>query len=463
MKGDFSRLIFDQRQHFTRVLMQQGRVQLDADWNAQVAMLLHYLQTLAADLIGEHGGVDTAFEVVADTALTENFHIRSGHYYVNGILCENDAQLTYTGQAGYPFSDTPGLEHSKSSLVYLDVWERHISAIEDDSIREVALGWPDTTTRAQVISQVKATNQMPDGTDIPANISPADVADHWERWKAHWQPDHRGRLKARSEDDANQDTNPCITPPEARYRGAENQLYRVEVHRSGVAWDGSPAGKANAATFKWSRDNGSITFPIRRLEGRMIALEYLGRDDRLTLTKDEWVEIVDDTYALRNHGRPLVQVDIVNQMEGTVTLRSDPGVPYTQIRAHHPLLRRWDHQDGEPTHGEPQLANDGALLVQENRWLTLEDGVQVWFEPAPEGQEQHYRSGDYWLIPARTAIGDVEWPKVRNSEGNLVPDARLPHGVDHRYAPLAIISLDGDGKITTAPTDLRRKIEQVGK
>jgi hypothetical protein len=56
MKGDFTRDTFDPAKHFTRVLMQQGRVQLDADWNEQGAILLHYLQALATDLIGPFGG-----------------------------------------------------------------------------------------------------------------------------------------------------------------------------------------------------------------------------------------------------------------------------------------------------------------------------------------------------------------------------------------------------------------------
>jgi hypothetical protein len=45
MKGDFSRDSFDPVKHFSRVLQQQGRVQLDADWNEQAAILLHYLRT----------------------------------------------------------------------------------------------------------------------------------------------------------------------------------------------------------------------------------------------------------------------------------------------------------------------------------------------------------------------------------------------------------------------------------
>jgi hypothetical protein len=45
MKGDFSRWTFDPRRHYTAVLMQQGRVQLDSDWNEQAAMLEHLDRT----------------------------------------------------------------------------------------------------------------------------------------------------------------------------------------------------------------------------------------------------------------------------------------------------------------------------------------------------------------------------------------------------------------------------------
>ena len=40
-------------------------------------------------------------------------------------------------------------------LIYLDVWERHITSIEDPEIKEPALGGPDTDTRTKVITQVK--------------------------------------------------------------------------------------------------------------------------------------------------------------------------------------------------------------------------------------------------------------------------------------------------------------------
>ena len=93
-------------------------------------------------------------------------------------------------------------------------------------------------------------------------------------------------------------------------------------------------------------------------------------------------------------------------------------------------------------------------------WIfTLEDGVQIQFpggagNPAA-GTPTFYRTGDYWLIPARVATGDVEWPGPRET-----PQARLPLGVDHAFAPLGIISIAAGGKVTL-DTDLRRTIKPL--
>src|SRR5438477_604934 len=56
MRGDFSRLTWDRRKHYTAVLMQQGRLQVDADWNEQIDIVMHRLETEVADYVG-HSGV----------------------------------------------------------------------------------------------------------------------------------------------------------------------------------------------------------------------------------------------------------------------------------------------------------------------------------------------------------------------------------------------------------------------
>jgi hypothetical protein len=144
MYGDFSRVTFDPANHYSAVLIQQGRVQLDADFNEQTAALLHQLRTMTADLIGPHGGPNgDGFKVTpkADASgQVTDLGVGSGHYYVDGILCENSrydvTYLDHSGTSGHPLPATLPF------LVYLRVFERLVTAVEDPSIREVALGDP---------------------------------------------------------------------------------------------------------------------------------------------------------------------------------------------------------------------------------------------------------------------------------------------------------------------------------
>ena len=90
MQGDFSRDTFEARKNFSRVLMQQGRVQLDADWNEQSAILLHYIRTLAADIIGPHGGPDPDFGITF-VSNPKDLTIASGRN------CRRDCRRTMDG------------------------------------------------------------------------------------------------------------------------------------------------------------------------------------------------------------------------------------------------------------------------------------------------------------------------------------------------------------------------------
>ena len=83
-RGDFSRLTFDPAKHYNAVLMQQGRVQLDADWNEQVDIIAHRLRTQALDFIGPTGAPagSSGFEIVPRAALRfdgKNQYLTLGH------------------------------------------------------------------------------------------------------------------------------------------------------------------------------------------------------------------------------------------------------------------------------------------------------------------------------------------------------------------------------------------------
>jgi hypothetical protein len=477
MKGDFSRDTFDPLKHFTRVLMQQGRVQLDADWNEQTAMLWHYIRALAGDLIGPHGGPEglCGFRILThdmlntscghDTpetvgenvlyplTLPGNFMIGTGRYYVGGLLCENERMALYApakSAAGYDQRDLLADELSEGNyFVYLDAWEEHVTSFDDDAIREVALGsqGPDTTTRARVAWRVRALDiaNMPEFMQL--NCQTIMNSNAWLDLVGGLQPGNRGRLRAKAEEPEDPDSfEPCIVSPDARFRGAENQLYRVEIHRGGTV--GTPA------TFKWSRENGSVVLPVRSVSGKIVTLDQMGRDARSGVEIGDWVEVYDRDSARVEGQTPLVQVVDVNYVEMTVTLSAEPHAETERdVRASptmsNPLLRRWDQKEGFPRKGEEGL-RDGAILIKEgvggDNWIELEDGVRVQFSPGG-----NYRAGDYWLIPARTETGDVEWPGEQGK-----PEPRPPHGVEHYYAPLARITV-GAARAVTVAEDFRRK------
>jgi hypothetical protein len=155
MRGDFSRITFDPDRDYSGVLLQQGRIQLDADWNEQGAIVTAAIRVLARDLLGAYCGSENGFRLRPHPdGGGREMSIGVGWYYVDGIRCENRVPITITTQPGYPFGPDdetkPGI-----AIGYLDVWERLVTAIEDPSIREVALGGPDTATRTRVSWRVR--------------------------------------------------------------------------------------------------------------------------------------------------------------------------------------------------------------------------------------------------------------------------------------------------------------------
>jgi len=415
--------------------------------------------------------------------LLRDLGIGRGRLYLDGLLVENEQKCWLSSQPDLPDAALPERAvEAERYLVYLDVWKRHLTHLEDPSLREVALGGPDTTTREQVVWQVRTLPLPADGTPGGDDGLLLD----WYGWAA--RRERSGRLRARRD--------PLAAP------GLGNQLYRVELHDGeemdgpavaveplaaegqvrvaawtvgGRPWrvgdavqlfDDDPGGSSERIatevvaaddvghalllaaaprelrrftaprlrrlpTVKWSRENGSIAFGVAHLDaaGGVATLHDLGRDDH-ALGEGDWVELTDDAATLQGRACSLCRVAAIDRTRRTVTLGGVPADGTGGDPSRHPLLRRWDQPGVD---GEPTLAS-GLIAAPPGEWLTLEDGVQVRLEG-----DGPYRSGDYWLIPARALVDDVEWP--RDGRG---PAARPPHGVRHRHAPLALVSLEGE-------------------
>lgn len=462
MKGDFTRDTFRAHRRYWGVLRQQGRVDLDADWNEQVHIDRHEHRTRTTDLLGACGApfANAGFAITAeDTTL----RIGAGRYYVSGIRCDNDEATRFDDQPDPPGETPP--DGDGVHLVYLDVWDRHVTALDDPLLREAALGGPDTATRARTVWQVRTqpldplsdeleaaieayldvTNQD-DASDeaIQAALEPvctlvanAYCREPVEPTGGALDPDV-GRLAARASDGEAGSDDPCRFRPQGGYQRLENRLYRVEIHRP---------GGADEATFKWSRDNGSVVVPVEHYGGDetdQVQVRRLGLDALTALDQGQYIEIIADDDELA--GRPGHLVQIRNQPDAdTRVLRLSADVEAKDLGLH-PKVRRWDMDPEDDTDYA-----DGQTVVADE-WIELEDGVEIRF------RDGHFQTGDYWLVPARTATADVEWPPYPTYPGESVdadPDNLPPVGIAHRWAPLAAVVRAGSSIVTTI--DLRRR------
>ena len=480
-RADVTRDSFDELRQVRRVLFHQGGVLVDAHLNEQVSVLLTYLEKLAEDIIGPHGGPTNrwGFKINNVVGSTTDFKIGVGRYYIDGVLCENAKDCKYESeQPDYAPDQENELAQDGTYLVYLDVFERSVAAPI-----EPALGNVEPTSRARLVWQVKAMKVKLSGSPLKienvdlgdlgltseekivlfeiARRSDIDVSSATNKFRSAIRLLGLPAMNARARQDSATST-PCLLPAEARYRGPENQLYRVEIHQSGLAQE---ALDEPPATIKWSRENSSVVFPvvgdITSANGlTTVEVAHLGRDAKLCLSNDDWVEVVTDED--RRHARPgqLLRVLNIDRDRFQVTLNGLAMAAGTNSGSKHPILLRWDHQ-GEDLVG-------GGIPVKEGDVIALEDGIEITFEKAATGNGHWYRSGDYWLIPARVATGDIEWPRMLGADGsvNLNPDkfpngsAQGPHGVVHHYAPLAFVKTP----INKANdiTDLRKKFDARG-
>ncbi|MCP3960743.1 MAG: hypothetical protein GY719_23105 [bacterium] len=408
MKGDFTRSTFDPTKGYTSVRMQQGRVQLDADWNEQIDIQDHLRRMMLGDVLGASGvprEQPDSFEIYFQGG---QLRARPGRIWVDGMPCES---------GGNPLMDAAPA--TGTWLAYLDVWQSHVTAIEDPDIRETALGGPDSSTRTRTHCRVRFAQVAPGTTCL-------DVADWTDPL------DTTGTMAAQFQAAGVGSSDPCEVPADAGYAGLENHLYRVEVHDGGEILPNGNVGPAGSPTFKWSRDNGSITAEWLASSSRQVTIRN-PRQDSVRGFQDPpfWIEMSDDITVIDDQLGRVAEVKSYSESstgEAVLELDGDEDEAPAPNSSSHPKVRRWD----------AELEN-----VATGKWIDLEYGIQIQFQPGV------YRSGDYWLIPARAFIGDysggIEWPE---GDGN-VPAEVPPHGGERRAAKLAVVELNN-----TVPTSI---------
>ena len=440
MSGDFSRISYDPGLDCYGLLLQQGRVHLDSEWNELVAQFTRRFQAGTLDTIGRAVVPRETPEGFRVEAVGGKLAIGPGRIYVHGLLAENhggapsqwnpilaestgSTAIDYDKQPYLP--NAPALPAGGPHLVYLAVWQRELTPLQHRPLIEKAVG-TDTSLRVQTVWQVRVLPNV--GPDVDC-ATPLDQVPGWS-----YHPSS-GRLTTAT-GSGSSPSDPCIVPESGGYKGLENQLYRIEIQ------DGGGIGQA---TFKWSRENASVATRVEAIPALdRLVVESVGRDDVLRFSDGDWVEITDDWRELNHLPGELRRIKTgggVDDLQRTILLQSPLPAAMFPVDgqgktdpARNTRLRRWDQQgvvrdSNGAAHVDLDTAGStGAIPVPgAAKSLLLEHNILVTLELDPTSGVFH--PGDYWVFAARTADASIE-----------ILTKAPPRGIHHHHTKLALVT-----------------------
>ena len=250
MASDKARVTFDESRRYRSVVMQQGRVTLEADWNEQAQIDDEELRHDLRDIIGPFGTPDNGFEIAV---ANNNITIGPGTMYVGGVRAFLPERSDKTP---YPFAPQPDWilpepqgTRPPRELIYLELTEQEISAVEDKALLEPALGGPDTAQRLRIMQRVRRTA-----------TSRTNCVDAWSDFLQDREFDRdlmmfgsRSRLQVGFSGQG-LTPDPCDPAADPGYLGAENQLFRVAI--------AAPASGGTQQRLLWGLDNASFLYRV---------------------------------------------------------------------------------------------------------------------------------------------------------------------------------------------------------
>lgn len=493
--ADITRFLFQPHQ-YVGARSQQGRVLLDSDVNEGASLAAEDLRRILFDVIGPHGSPDDGFTVLAgigDEIPIRNvafngaagvpcldYQLAMGALYVAGLRFEHAARPGSEPPAGDPVlfqrdfltldaslapRPDPGNEHSQ--LTVLHGIERDVFAVEDEELREVALGGLDTSTRLARFAQVETHEVEPEDDCAAAwqavqGTIEAAVGGTFDAAACELVSDARLRL-AFVEGAAEDACSPCLTGAAGRYLGADNQTIRIMIAAPG--------------RYVFGRDNASRLYRVRlgEAEDGRVPVEMLTepRDETRWPLANTVMEFMGAGAILENGSTVRDGVGVFIR----VARGYDPDtrtflVEATDAAALDALVRQWD-----PAHPETSRLPDAAELFV-RPWhrvdaagddILLDTAVgpgnhallaRLGLEPTFSGTG---RVGDYWSAALRPSTPQEIVPWNLTQAGGVPP-----HGPRHFYAPLNRIDLRPPGpgehantEVVQSITDCRRRFRPL--
>src|SRR5215471_14316258 len=254
MGSDRTRVSFDERQEYTSVVMQQGRVTLDADWNEAADIAREELRNETLDIVGTSGTPDNGYQILLTNPNPNfptppfDFFVGPGTMYVGGVRAFLPSVVQYSEQiqARLPVEPPPPrpaewLDASDdpdwvdissftgnppvSEFVYLFLREQEVSAVEDSDLKDVALGGPDTAQRTRLIQHIVRLRTQQQNCSLALTT---DASQRWNQEGLFFDPNTM-RLLSQSAlqvgfSQQPPQPDPCNPQAQGGYLGADNQL-----------------------------------------------------------------------------------------------------------------------------------------------------------------------------------------------------------------------------------------------
>src|SRR5271170_6894326 len=181
MGSDRSRISYSPSQQYRSVVMQQGRVTVEADWNEAQLIASEETRLEALDFVGPAGTPDNGYAISLITG-SFDFDIGAGTMYVGGMRASLPEGLQYSQQQQNDWMDwsndaswvsVPAAAPTSNEYVYLFLREQEVSAVEDSNLKDIALGGPDTAQRMRLVQHVVRLDST--GTDCPSALAAAQA------------------------------------------------------------------------------------------------------------------------------------------------------------------------------------------------------------------------------------------------------------------------------------------------
>ena len=242
------------------VLAQQGRVTLEADINEQSAIAREMLQQETVDIIGPIGTPDNGYLI---SASGNDVQVGKGTIYVGGLRLTLPKAVLTADQPAWldmPAWGTP----SGNQTIALQVIAQSVSAMEDQTLREVALGGPDSAGRLALLQHfLRIPTTAATCADAATALKTSLAQQGLDYSPASCVLSYKARLKV-SVIEAATPSSPCEPQAQGGYLGADNQMIRVSL----VSFDTA----SNTGKFVWSYNNASFLYRATLASGNIITL-----------------------------------------------------------------------------------------------------------------------------------------------------------------------------------------------